>query len=60
MESPLRKVHVMLSPDQISYLKSRAARRHLSASALIREWIEQEQKREKLAARRLAARPQND
>ena len=51
MASPLRTVHVLLAPDQITYLQLRAAHEHTSVSALIRTFIQKERKREKSAER---------
>jgi hypothetical protein len=57
MSSPLQAVRVTLAPDQLSHLKLKAARRHLSMSAIVRELIEQDRERERRAER---ARKRNE
>jgi hypothetical protein len=56
MPEPLRTVHVLLDPKQISYLRIKAARRYLSVSALLRELVERDIAREEQARKRRRSR----
>jgi hypothetical protein len=42
MASPLRTVHVLLAPEQITHLRLKAARGHTSVSALLRDMVEKD------------------
>jgi len=52
MASPLRPAHVLLTPEQISYLRLKAGQHNTSLSHIIRELVAKDQAREKAAARR--------
>ena len=52
MASPLRTMHVLLAPDQIAYLRIRAAQEHTSVSSLVRYLVDKERKRDRATVRR--------
>ena len=49
MPSPLRALHVFLAAEQITHLKLKAARRHLTVSALVRELVDRDMANEERA-----------
>jgi hypothetical protein len=54
MSAPLRSTHVLFTPEQLAFLRLAAAKRHTTMSFVLRELVDKERQRQKIAERREA------